>query len=258
MTMSFHSLHEGPAPLILPNAWDIGSALALLEAGFPAVGSTSLGVAASRGLSDATRSTGKATLHLARELSRLPCFVSIDIEDGFSDDPEEVAAYVQELGVAGINIEDATAGALIDQGLAAAKIAAIRANCPGLFINARVDTVWLGPGIDLNETLNRVLAYAAAGADGIFVPGPLDAQTIMALVGNLELPLNVLPSALYTAAELGAMGVRRISTGSLPYRAAMDATVRAAVAVRDSQPLPAASSYEAVVDRVARLGGPHP
>src|SRR3954469_19410632 len=110
--MSFHDLHRGELPFLLPNAWDVASALAFLDAGFPAIGTTSFGVASSLGRPDGGRATRDANLALARALSSLPAYVSVDIEDGYDDDPERVAAYVDELaaaGVAGINIEDSTA-----------------------------------------------------------------------------------------------------------------------------------------------------
>src|SRR5690606_15942055 len=98
--------HAGPEPLVLPNAWDVGSALALAEAGFTAIGTTSLGVAASHGLPDATGATLTETVELARRLARLPIPVTVDIEYGLGRDPVELASKLSDLGVAGINIED--------------------------------------------------------------------------------------------------------------------------------------------------------
>jgi len=253
--MSFADLHHGDRPLVLPNAWDVGSALAMLAAGFAAVGTTSLGVAVSHGLADATRATRDATYTLARALADLPCWVSVDVEDGFDDDPDRVAAYVERLsvsgsGVDGINLEDSTGGALVDMDRHAAKIAAVKERCPELFVNARIDTFWLGQE-DLPATLARAAAYVAAGADGVFVPGRLDAETIRAVADAVPVPLNVLAGPAYGIERLAELGVRRISTGSLPYRAALDAAVGVGRAVREGQPLPDATPYSVVQRRVA-------
>jgi 2-methylisocitrate lyase-like PEP mutase family enzyme len=94
---SFSDLHHGPEPLLLPNAWDVPSALAFLAAGFRAIGTTSLGVASGLGRPDAGRSTKEANLALARALTGLGCHISVDIEDGYDDAPERVADYVAGL-----------------------------------------------------------------------------------------------------------------------------------------------------------------
>jgi 2-methylisocitrate lyase-like PEP mutase family enzyme len=165
--VTFAQLHRPGVPFVLPNAWDVGSARALAAAGFPAIGTTSLGVAASHGLLDATGSARDLTVELACSLvaARLPCPVTSDIEDGFGSDPTRVAELVSSLGVDGVNIEDATAAALVDPGVHAAKIAAIKRAAPAVFVNARTDTFWLGAG-DLQETLARLRRYVDAGADG--------------------------------------------------------------------------------------------
>ena len=218
--MSFRDLHHGASPLVLPNAWDIASALMFLDAGFPAIGTTSLGLAASHGVVDGSRAVREPTRRLARELSALPCCVSVDIEDGFSHSPTEVADYVAGLGVDGINIEDSTDGRLIDPALHAAKVAAIKARSPRVFVNARVDNFWLGQDPTVEAAIARALCYVEAGADGVFIPGALEAAQISALTEAIPVPVNVLASPTHTADELSALGVRRISTGSLPYRAA--------------------------------------
>src|SRR4029077_6439553 len=95
-------------PLLLPNAWDVPSALALLECGFAAIGTTSFGVASSLGKPDGGRSTKEVNLGLAEALRRLGCYISMDIEDGYADDPDQVADYVVRLAVDGINIDTTT------------------------------------------------------------------------------------------------------------------------------------------------------
>ena len=251
--MSFRDLHYGPSPLVLPNAWDVPSALALVDAGFAAIGTTSFGVAASHGLPDGNRSTKDANLVLAGQLSGLPAQLSFDIEDGYADEPDRVAEYVARLGrVAGINIEDSSGERLIDPGVHAAKVAAIKDRCPEVFVNARVDTYWLGEQASVEATLERAMAYVRAGADGIFVPGASDPAQLRAITSAVAVPVNVLPIAGLSLVDLSGLGVRRVSTGSLPYRAAVHAAVAAATAVRDGGSTPAATPYADLQGRLVR------
>jgi 2-methylisocitrate lyase-like PEP mutase family enzyme len=244
--MTFHELHDAGEPLLLPNAWDVPSALAFLDAGFAAIGTTSFGVASSLGRPDGGRATRDANLALARALSSLPAYVSVDIEDGYDDDPEQVAAYVAELaaaGAAGINIEDSSAEKLIAPEAHAAKVAAIKERCPGLFVNARVDTYWLGQETTPQATLARAARYVRAGADGVFVPGASEPAVLREICESVPVPVNTLVIPGSSLSELSAFGVRRVSTGSLPYRAAVRAAVEVADAVREGRAMPAAVSY---------------
>ncbi|MEV7791054.1 isocitrate lyase/phosphoenolpyruvate mutase family protein [Streptomyces sp. NPDC087512] len=221
---AFADLHVAGRPLLLPCAWDHASALALAGRGYAAIGTTSLGVAAANGLPDGASATREETLRLALALGSEPFLLSVDAESGFSEDPDEVAEYARRLaavGAVGINLEDG----LGPVGRHAAKIAAVRAAAPGLFVNARTDTYWLGDGTD---TERRVDAYQEAGAHGVFVPGLSDAPAIAALVRRLDVPLNV----LYTPAgpplpQLAGLGVARVSLGSLLYRRALGAALEA-------------------------------
>jgi 2-methylisocitrate lyase-like PEP mutase family enzyme len=244
--MTFHELHDAGEPLLLPNAWDVPSALAFLGAGFAAIGTTSFGVASSLGRPDGGRATRDANLALARALSSLPAYVSVDIEDGYDDDPEQVAAYVAELaaaGAAGINIEDSSAEKLITPEAHAAKVAAIKERCPGLFVNARVDTYWLGQEATPQATLARAARYVRAGADGVFVPGASEPAVLREICESVPVPVNTLVIPGSSLSELSAFGVRRVSTGSLPYRAAVRAAVEVADAVREGRAMPAAVPY---------------
>lgn len=257
---AFRQLHHADRPLLLPNAWDVASAAALAEAGFAAVGTTSLGVAAAAGEDDATGATRDQTVRLARRLAGLPVPVTVDIEAGFSERPGEVAALVAELGsygIAGVNIEDGRpGGVLASAGGQADVIAAVKAAAPEVFLNARTDTYWLAKDGEppLPETLKRVQAYAAAGADGVFVPGISADADVSAVVAEVPLPLNVLHLPGRTdPGRLAELGVRRISCGSLLYRAALHAAVSTALELEGrpgERPVP---SYADVTRLVAGI-----
>ena len=250
--MTFRDLHYGDLPLVLPNAWDVPSALALLAAGFEAIGTTSFGVAASHGAPDGRGSTRDANVRLAAALRPLDCHLSLDVEDGYTADPDAVADYVALLPVDGINIEDSTAESLVDPEVHAAKIRAIKARSPGVFVNARVDTYWLGQSATVTETVDRANRYVDAGADGIFVPGASEPAVLRELAGAIDRPLNVLAIKGLSPADLAALGVRRVSTGSLPYRAALSAAVAVAIATRDGLEFPAAVSYPDMQQQLIR------
>ena len=206
--------------LILPNAWDAGSAAVMRSLGARAIATTSAGCAWSLGWPDGDALPVERAVQMCADVVRaaqgLP--VSVDFEGGYSDDPAEVAAHARKIvaaGAQGVNIED-NAG---DPAVLAAKIAAIRAAVgPDLFINARTD-VWLrGLGEAAGrpaEALRRGAIYQAAGADGLFVPGLADADGIAAVVAGTDMPVNLLAvPGLPGAAELERLGVRRLSAGS--------------------------------------------
>lgn len=216
---AFHALHRDGL-LILPNAWDGGSAALMRSLGAKAVATTSAGVAWALGWPDGDALPVERVVQAARDVVRgaggLP--VSIDMEGGYSEDPAAVAALagrLVEAGAQGINIEDG--GGLPDQ--LAAKIAAVKAAVGGaLFVNARCD-VWLrgvgAPETRVAEAARRGALYAAAGADGLFTPGLTDAGDIAAMVAATPLPLNLLAFAgLPDARTLEGLGVRRLSAGS--------------------------------------------
>jgi 2-methylisocitrate lyase-like PEP mutase family enzyme len=248
--LSFAELHQRDLPLLLPNAWDVPSALAFVAAGFEAVGTTSFGVASALGRPDGARATRDANTALAAALSTLDCHVSMDVEDGYAADPEQVADYVAALPVAGVNIEDSTAERLVPPRVHAAKVAAVKRRRPELFVNARVDTYWLGQDATVESTVDRAARYVAAGADGIFVPGATEPAVLRELTAAVAVPVNVLVVPGRSLAELGALGVRRVSTGSLPYRAALHAATEVALAVRDGREPPAADPYPTLQERL--------
>lgn len=240
---AFRRLHHAARPLVLPNAWDVATAQALAADGHPAIATTSFGMAAAAGTADATGALTEQTLTLTRRLRRLEVLLTVDLEAGASDDPDAVAALAGQIaaaGAVGINLEDGRPDGTLD-GVErhAAKIAAVRAAVPDLFVNARTDPYWLevsDPPRRLAIALDRAHAYVAAGADGVFVPGPVPLEQIARLATAIAVPLNVLylpggPSV----GDLAHAGARRISTGSLLVRAALHEITRVARALRDGE-----------------------
>jgi len=227
-------LHHTGRPLILPNAWDAGSAVVFAAAGYPAIATSSAGIAFSAGFPDGERMERAAMLDaVGRIAARVPIPVSADMEAGYGDTPEDVAETVRGVlaaGAVGINIEDGLDGGglrdVADQvaRLQAARAAADAAGVP-LVINARTDVFWqqVGPAEQrLGLAVERLRAYRAAGADCLFVPGRMDLETIKALVEATDLPLNVLGGAGMPAIpELATVGVARVTVGSGPMRAAL-------------------------------------
>jgi 2-methylisocitrate lyase-like PEP mutase family enzyme len=253
IAMSFRDLHYANEPLLLPNAWDVPSALAFYDAGYPAIGTTSFGLAASAGHPDGARASKELTIELARKLRKLPLYLSVDIEDGYDNDPGVVAGHTARLGVAGINIEDSTNGELVAPRTLAAKVAAIKERAPQVFVNARVDTYWLDQDATVSATLKRADAYVEAGADGIFIPGASGQSDLRQFTANIPLPVNVLAMPQLSLAQLADLGVRRVSTGSLPYRAAIEAAVQVAQNVRTGASPPAAAAYSSMQARLVEF-----
>ena len=236
----FHALHHGPV-LALPNAWDVASARIVEEAGAAAVATTSGGVAWSLGAPDGHRLDRDLALELiARVAAAVSVPVTADIEDGFADDPAGVAETVRRViaaGAVGVNLEDGTASGLLAADEQARRVAAARqaADAAGvaLFINARTDVYLRGIGEPegrFKHAVERAAAYVAAGADGIFVPGVVDRETVEALAAELDAPLNVLAGVgAPTISELAALGVARVSVGSGIAEAAYAVARRSAV-----------------------------
>lgn len=215
---TFRDFH-GSGLLILPNAWDGASTALSIAGGAKAVATTSAGVAWALGWPDGTTPPEAELLGALARMVRVAgdTPVSADVEGGFSDDPQEAAGFVKrtwETGAVGINIEDGADPAEV----LADKIAAVRASVGGeLFINARCD-LWLrgiGPVEGrLEEAARRAALYKTAGADGLFMPGATEPETIKALVA-MGMPLNLLARpGLADARGLEALGVRRLSAGS--------------------------------------------
>ncbi|MEU3839331.1 isocitrate lyase/phosphoenolpyruvate mutase family protein [Streptomyces sp. NPDC028635] len=232
----FRSLHTSARPLALANAWDVASTGVIAAAGAPAIATTSAGIAWSLGCPDGEGLTADRVLELiARIVAAVDVPVTADIEGGYGRDAARVADTVTgvlEAGAVGVNIEDGTRPpADLEARLQAARGAAERAGV-ALFLNARTDTYLLGlgdPTTRLRDTLERARRYVDAGADGIFVPGVTDPATIKELTEAISVPVNIMagPGAP-DVAELGALGVARVSLGSGIAQTAYAAARRAA------------------------------
>ena len=229
-------LHHGPRILVLANAWDVISARIVEDAGFPAVATTSAGVAAVLGYPDGQRTSQKEMLEFVARIARgVDVPVTADMEAGYATTPAEMAEMARQVvaaGIVGLNLEDITGddeSSHVELGLQMEKIAAVRdasaaAGVP-LVINARTDVYLMpiGPAeTRFERTVERLRAYRKAGADCVFAPGVRDAETIGKLVRAIDAPLNILlqPGGAGLA-ELEKLGVARASIGSGLARAAL-------------------------------------
>ena len=233
---TFRALHHAERLLVLPNAWDVMTARVFEDGGFPAVGTTSFGIARAHGFRDGDNAAREVTRAMAGCMAEaLSVPLSADIEAGYGDTPAEVEVECRRLieaGVVGFNIEDGQAQAeapLADPARQCEKIAALKAAGAAagvpVFVNARTDVYWLrthSGAAALDETLRRAELYLRAGADGIFVPGLVERATIERAVRAIGAPLNILASPQAPlAGELAALGVKRLSLGSGPARATL-------------------------------------
>ncbi len=219
---TFHRLHEGPEPLLLPNAWDAGSARLMESLGAKAIATTSAGVAWTHGYPDGNSLPVRLLAGTVATIARaIQVPLTVDVEGGYSDDPaavEETVARMVEAGAVGINIEDgASAPDLLCLKIERATRAGDHFDVE-LFVNARTDVYLRGlvpEGERVAETLARAKLYRNAGASGLFVPGLRDPEEIRAIAAGAGLPLNVMAwPGLPAAAELAHLGVRRLSAGS--------------------------------------------
>ncbi|MDT8998617.1 isocitrate lyase/phosphoenolpyruvate mutase family protein [Paucibacter sp. APW11] len=233
--LKFRQLNQ-QGEFLLANAWDCASARVQVAEGFPALGTTSGGIAYARGFADAELIGREAMVaEIARICAAVPVPVTADIEAGYGAAPEDVATTVRAViaaGAVGINLEDRIHGqgqaAQFDAALQAERLRAARAAADGapLWINARIDSWLLGEGGDLEQrlalTVARAQHYLAAGADMVFVPGLIDTVLLRRLADAIDGPLSVMvqPGAP-SAAELFAAGARRVSLGVCPILACM-------------------------------------
>jgi 2-methylisocitrate lyase-like PEP mutase family enzyme len=230
--MTFKALHRRGQPLVLPNAWDAVSARLFETAGFPAIATSSAGVAYALGYADGEQvDVDEMIAAIARIVRSVRVFVTADVEAGYGasiDDLLAVMERVRATGVAGVNVEDwdVRTHAPFPFETARARIAAIKERFgDGLFVNARTD-LYLNnvgdPETRFDAVVERLRAFVAAGADGVFVPGVADAATIGRLAAAADAPLNILAgTATPPVAELAKLGVGRVSVGSWPIRRVM-------------------------------------
>jgi 2-methylisocitrate lyase-like PEP mutase family enzyme len=231
----FAELHVKGAPLLLYNAWDAGSAKSILEAGAPAIATSSWAVAEAQGYRDGEAIPIEfAEQIVARIAATVDVPVTVDFEGGYSDDDGKLADNISrllDLGVIGINFEDRVVkrAGLYEIDRQARRIASIRNAAEqkgvGLFINARTD-LFLGQGSNaaqsVGEALGRAKAYGAAGASGFFIPGLADAALIGRICDGVTLPVNVMVmDGVPSNNRLAELGVSRISYGPIPYIRAM-------------------------------------
>ena len=228
----FAELHVAGTPLLLYNAWDAGSAKAILEAGAKAIATSSWSVAAAQGYGDGEAiPIGFAEQIVGRITATVDIPVTVDFEGGYSEDDGELAANIArllDLGVIGINFEDriVKGSGLYSVDRQARRIAAIRkaAERKGvdLFINARTDVFFEHGDDAVGEALDRAKAYAAAGASGFFVPGLVNDALIGRVAEAVTLPVDVMVmDGVPSNGRLSELGVARISYGPIPYVRAM-------------------------------------
>jgi 2-methylisocitrate lyase-like PEP mutase family enzyme len=232
---AFLALHAGPG-FVLPNAWDPGSARILEQVGFPAIATTSAGIAWSCGVPDGEALDRDTMLErLGRIVAAVGVPVTADLEAGYGETADDVARTVAravELGAVGANLEDAGPDGLFSVDEAVDRVAAARDAAPsGTFVlNARTDTYFVGTSRDaFAETIDRANRYVDVGADCIFVPGVVDEDTIRRLAADIPVPLNVVAGLanVIDAPTLFALGVKRVSLGGSLARAALSMVERA-------------------------------
>jgi 2-methylisocitrate lyase-like PEP mutase family enzyme len=240
----FLALHRPGQPLLIPNPWDAGSARVLAWVGFEALATTSSGFAATLGRADGSVTRDEAIGHAAAIVAATPLPVSADLENGFADEPEEVAATVAAAigaGLAGCSVEDFTRRTddpIYERGLAADRVAAAaeaaHAGPRRLVLTARAENYLYGRD-DLADTIARLQQYSDAGADVLYAPGLTSADDIRQVVRSVDKPVNVLALAgAPSVAELADLGVARISVGGAFAYAALGALAEAATELRDS------------------------
>jgi 2-methylisocitrate lyase-like PEP mutase family enzyme len=241
----FRALHDGTAPFVIPNPWDIGSARILAEMGFKALATTSAGLAFSLGLPEGTVPREAVLAHCRDLVAATSLPVSADLEKGFGDTPESCAETIRaaaETGLAGCSIEDHTGdpdNPIHDEDLAIERIAAAVEARDALerdfVLTARCERLlWNQPGLD--PVIRRLQAFEKAGADVLYAPGLRDLGDIRAVCDAVTRPVNVimgLPGLTFSISDLAAAGVARISVGSAFARLVYGKLIAAASEIRD-------------------------
>lgn len=238
----FRGFHLRAEILVLPNPWDVGTARLLEHLGFEALATTSAGLAHSKGLPDGGVGRVAALDHAATLAAATGLPVSADLENCFADDPSGVAATIAaatEIGVVGCSIEDATGrpdDPIYEFELAVERVAAAVEAAHGVgfpfTLTARAEN-YLHERPNLTDTVARLQAFAAAGADVVYAPGVSAPSDIEVIVESVPVPVNVLALPNMTVAGLEKLGVARVSVGSGLSRAAFSAFYAGAVELSD-------------------------
>jgi 2-methylisocitrate lyase-like PEP mutase family enzyme len=254
---TLRKLHSGPRILVLPNVWDVASACVIEELGYPAIATTSAGVAFALGYPDGQRISREEMLGVVARIARaVRVPVTADMESGYGITPADMAETARAIinaGAVGLNFEDVTGdteSSQVETSLQVEKIRAIRETSAAmgvsLVINARTDVYLMPIGPEatrFERTVERLRAYRAAGADCVFVPGLVDRGRIEKLVKAVDAPLNILVTAgCPSIPELQKLGVARASIGSGVMRAALGTVRRIAKELLES------GTYSAVFD----------
>jgi 2-methylisocitrate lyase-like PEP mutase family enzyme len=265
----FRDLHARPGVLVLPNPWDAGSARILEHLGFPALASTSAGLAFTLGRADGEGavSADETFAHISTLLAATRVPYTADLENGFGTAPEVVASTIRragEVGLSGASIEDATYdedAPIVDRTLAieriAAAVEAARAFPHPFVLTARAENFIRGRP-DLDDTLGRLEAFAKAGADVIYAPGLPDEQALR-MACSIGTPVNYVAGVgrtRFTLAQLAAIGVRRVTIGTSFARCALAAMVRAAREVLDDGTFGYLEGLPTVTDFNRLISGP--
>lgn len=243
--VAFRELHGRDGAFVIPNPWDAGTARILASVGFEALATTSAGLAFSLGLPEGVVTRERAIVHCREIVAATDLPVSADLEKGFGDDPETVADTIRiaaETGLAGCSIEDHTGRRadpifVFDHAVEriAAAVEAARSLTHDFVLTARAEN-FLHRRPDLDDTVRRLQAFEAAGADVLYAPGLHDLDQIRVVCSAVSRPVNVvmgMPGATFGVAELADAGVKRISVGSAFSRLALGAVVRAAREIAD-------------------------
>jgi 2-methylisocitrate lyase-like PEP mutase family enzyme len=245
---AFRALHERPGAFVIPNPWDAGTARLLASLGFEALATTSLGLANTLGRADGTGAVSReevlANCRAIAGATDLP--VNADLENGYADEPRAAAEMIRlaaEAGVVGGSIEDATGDPskpIYDFDLAVERVRAaveVARSLPAPFVlTARAENFLHGRR-DLDDTIRRLQAFEAAGADVLYAPGLRDLATIRTAAGAVGKPMNVVMSAAdpsLTVEQLAEAGVKRISVGGALSRLALAAFLKGAREMKDN------------------------
>lgn len=247
---TFRALHQGDGIFVMPNAWDAGSAKFLAAAGFPAIGTTSAGVAFTLGRPDYANQISRDEMidRIGAIVAAVDVPVSADTESGYGPKPEDVAETMRRaiaVGAAGASVEDAAwedgATRLMDPARAIARVraarAAIDASGATLTLTARAECYLVGHRDPFAESVRRLNLYREAGADCLYAPGMRDAETIGALVREVDGPINIvagLAGKPLPLAKLRDLGVRRVSIGGSLARATFAVIRRAATEMAET------------------------